>query len=89
MIKNLHNTALVHIFVPIVPVALPIRTAFWSFFYNYMANKLPKTLAEQKTFHLFTVNSKDVARVAKKITYLYLHFLICRSALGMVAASFF
>ena len=42
------NYIFVYIFASIVPVALPVRTAFWSFFlYLYMANKLPKTVEEQ------------------------------------------
>ena len=73
MLKHLQNNTNVCTFASIVPVALPIRTAFWSFFYTYMANKLPKTVEEQITllkergmlFH----NQANAPHFLKNISY--------------------
>lgn len=69
----MHNNAFLRTFVSIVPVALPIRTAFWSFFYHYMANKLPKTVEEQINLLLergmLFKNSDNAPHFLKNISY--------------------
>ncbi|MFE3869028.1 hypothetical protein ACFX5E_13245 [Flavobacterium sp. LS2P90] len=73
MLKSLHNNTNVYLFVPIVPVALPVRTAFWSFFYTNMANKAPKTVEEQiallKERGMLFHNEANAPHFLKNISY--------------------